>query len=54
VYKRQIEDREGPAGPARQQDAHKRRKLSIAVMRSISRTLFDANKLVLDTTLART
>lgn len=48
-----IEDREGPAGPARQQDAHKRRKLSIAVMRSISRTLFDANKLVLDTTLAR-
>jgi len=33
-------------------DARKRRKLSIAVMHSISRTLFDANKLVLDTTLA--
>ena len=47
----EIEDREGPA---RQRDYHKRRKLSIAVMRSISKTLFDANKLVLDATLART
>jgi hypothetical protein len=47
----EIEDREGPA---RQRDYHKRRKLSIAVMRSISKTLFDANKVVLDATLART
>jgi hypothetical protein len=48
-----IEELEGPAGPAHDRANHKRRKLSIATMVSISKILFDANKLVLDTMLTR-
>jgi hypothetical protein len=48
-----IEELEDTAGPARERANHKRRKLSIATMVSISRILFDANKLVLDTVVAR-